>query len=115
MGGHSAEGHNAAKAGNIMAIFSYLWVLILIPFLTDSKNDPFVKFHLKQGLALIIFEVIGWVLNWFLVFIPIIGWLVMFIWWLTSIILAIMGVVNVLNGVEKDLPIVGKYAERFSF
>ena len=55
---HSSGHVSAAKAGNnnLMGIFAYLWILILIPFLTESKNDPFVKYHLKQGLALIIFE-----------------------------------------------------------
>src|SRR5579864_7796786 len=106
--------HNNAEAGkagsnNVMAVFAYLWILIIIPFLTDAKNDSFVKFHLKQGLALIIFEVIGWVLDWFLIFIPVIGWLIMMLWWLFSIILIILGIVNVLNGQEKELPLIGRY------
>jgi uncharacterized membrane protein len=109
--------HSAAKAGNnnIMAIFAYLWILILIPFLTDSKNDPFVKYHLKQGLALIIFELIGWVAGWFLVFIPVLGWLIMMLWWLASLVLAIVGIVNVLNGHEKELPVIGQYGKKFNF
>jgi uncharacterized membrane protein len=109
--------HPAGKAGsnNIMAVFAYLWILIIIPFLTDSKNDPFVKYHLRQGLALIIFEVIGWVAGFILAWIPIIGWLIMLLWWLTSLVLAILGVVNVLNGVEKELPLIGKYGRNFNF
>ena len=98
-----------------MAIFAYLWILIIIPFLTDSKNDPFVKYHLKQGLSLLIFEAIGWVLGWFLVFIPVLGWLIMMLWWLTSLVLTIVGVVNVLNGVEKELPVIGEFGKRFKF
>lgn len=96
-----------------MAVLAYLWILIIIPFLTDAKNDPFVKYHLKQGLALIIFEAIGWVAGWFLIFIPVIGWLIMMLWWLTSLILTILGIVNVLNGQEKELPIVGRYGINF--
>src|SRR5580698_9457141 len=106
----------AGKAGgNIMAIFAYLWILILIPFLTESKNEPFVKYHLKQVLALVIFEVIGWVVGWFLVYIPFIGWLISTLWWLTSLVLAIIGIMNVLNGHEKELPLIGKYAKNFNF
>jgi uncharacterized membrane protein len=107
----------AVKAGdkNIMAIFAYLWILIVIPFLTDAKSDPFVKYHLKQGLALIIFEVIGWFANWFLIWIPFLGWLIITLWWLTSIVLAIVGIMNVVNGHEKELPLIGQYAKRFNF
>jgi uncharacterized membrane protein len=112
-----AEHQHAAKVGsqNIMAIFAYLWILIIIPFLTSSKDEPFVKYHLKQGLALIIFEAIGWVLGWFLVFIPFLGWLIMWLWWLAALVLTIVGVINVLNGAEKELPVIGQYGKRFNF
>jgi uncharacterized membrane protein len=106
---------NRSSGANIMAVFAYLWILILIPFLTDAKNEPFVKYHLKQGLALIIFEAIGWVAGWFLIFIPVIGWIIMWIWWLTSLVLTIVGVLNVLKGHEKQLPLVGKYGANFKF
>jgi uncharacterized membrane protein len=116
-GAEHAEHQHAAKAGsqNMMAILAYLWILIIIPFLTPAKDEPFVKYHLKQGLALLIFEAIGWVLGWFLVFIPFLGWLIMWLWWLAALILTIVGVVNVLNGVEKELPLVGKFGKRFKF
>ncbi|HOE15288.1 MAG TPA: hypothetical protein PLH82_01145 [Candidatus Paceibacterota bacterium] len=35
-----------------MAILAY--ILFFIPLLTDSKKDPFVKYHVKQGLVLFI-------------------------------------------------------------
>jgi len=110
-----AEHSGKAGSGNIMAVFAYLWILIIIPFLTDAKNDPFVKYHLKQGLALIIFEAIGWVAGWFLVWVPVIGWLIMTLWWLASLVLLIIGIMNVLNGHEKELPLIGQYASKFNF
>lgn len=112
---HSPE--HAAKAGttNVMGIFAYLWILIIIPFLTDSKNDPFVKYHLKQGLALIIFEVVGWFVGFFLLFIPFLGGLISWLWWLASFVLAIIGIINVVNGQEKELPVIGQYAKNFNF
>lgn len=96
-----------------MAIFAYLWVLIIIPFLTDAKDDSFVKFHLRQGLVLIVFDVIGWVANWFLWVLPVIGWPIIWLWWLASLVFVIIGVINVLQGHEKELPFIGKYAENF--
>jgi uncharacterized membrane protein len=100
-----------AKGKNMMAALSYLWILIIIPFLTDAKNDPFVKFHLKQGLTLVIFEVIGMLVGWF----PIIGWFVGWIIWLLSLILTVIGIANVWNGREKELPLIGQYGKHFKF
>jgi len=59
-----------------MASLAYLWILIIIPFFTDAKDNPFVKYHLKQGLVLIIFEVVGWVVAIAIGWIPFIGWLI---------------------------------------
>lgn len=99
------------KKPNAMAVFSYLWILIIIPFLTDAKNDPFVKYHLKQGLTLIVFEAIGMVVSW----IPVLGWLVGFLVWIASFIFIIIGIMNVANGHEKELPYIGQYAKNFHF
>jgi uncharacterized membrane protein len=74
-----------------------------------------VKFHLKQGLTLIIFEVIGWVLSMVIGWVPVIGWLISLLLWLASFVLAIMGIMNVLNEEEKELPYIGQYAKNFHF
>ncbi len=90
-----------------MAILAYIGILVLIPFLTDAKNDPFVKFHIKQGLVLLIFWVLGSVFFW----IPFIGWLL----WLGVIVLMIMGIMNASNGQQKELPVIGQFAKHFNF
>ncbi|MGM0439150.1 MAG: DUF4870 domain-containing protein [Patescibacteria group bacterium] len=83
---------------NAIAIFSYLGIFLIIPFLVD-KDNPFVNYHIKQGLVLLIFAIlVGWI--------PVIGWI-------ASLILAILGIVNVLNGEKKELPLIGKYASKF--
>jgi len=114
---HHADHHAAAAHSekNPMAFLAYLWVLLVIPFLTDAKNDPFVKYHLKQGLMLLIFDVIGWFLGIFIGWIPFIGWLIMLLWWLASLILVIIGLMNVAQGAEKELPFIGQYAKNFRF
>ena len=99
----------------MMAICAYLWILIVIPFLTDAKSDSFVKFHLKQGLVLLIFDAIGWVVGAFIGWFPLIGWLIVFLWWIISLLLVIMGIMNVLRGEEKELPWIGQYARSFKF
>jgi uncharacterized membrane protein len=110
---HGAQVEHKGK--NSMAIYAYLWILIIIPFLTDVKNDPFVKYHLKQGLALIVFDVIGWFVSVLIGWFPIIGWLIVWLFWITSLVLVIIGIMNVLAGQEKELPLIGHYAKRFNF
>jgi uncharacterized membrane protein len=94
-----------------MAILAYLGILIIIPFLTEAHKDSFVKFHIKQGLVLIIAEVAASILA----IIPILGWVLSPILWIISVIMIIIGIVNVVNNREKELPIIGKYASHFNF
>ena len=105
----SAGGKNVG-----MAALCYIWILVLVPLLTDAKNDPFVKFHIKQGLVLLIAWIIAGVANWILALIPVIGWLIMLVIWIGLFVLWIMGLIAAINGQEKTLPIIGKYGEKFN-
>lgn len=90
----------------IMAAIAY--ILFFIPLLTEDKNDPFVKYHVKQGLLIFI----GWAI------IMLIGPLLYGIIKLLNlclIILMVIGIVNAVNGKETPLPIVGKFADYFKF
>ena len=49
----------------VMGILCYLGPLVLVPFLT-KKEDPFVAFHVKQGLVLFALEVILWLISSYL-------------------------------------------------
>lgn len=92
-----------------MAVICYLGILVLIPLLTDAKKDSFVKFHIKQGLVLLIFAVIVniiWV-------IPILGWIVGAIGNIILLVLIIMGLINSASGKEEKLPLIGQFAESF--
>jgi len=93
---------------NPIAILCYIGILVLIPLLVEKK-DEFVKFHVKQGLVLLICEVATMIIGWF----PIIGWLISFIGFFFWITLSLIGIVNVLTGKIKPLPLIGKYAQRF--
>ncbi len=100
-----------ATGGSMMAIFAYLGILIIIPFLTGSKDDPFVKFHIKQGLVLIISFVIGTVVS----IVPILGWLVGFVLFLFNAVMVILGIINVVSNKQSQLPLIGKFADKFNF
>ena len=83
-----------------MAILCYLGILWLIPFL-GAKESPFVKYHLNQGLTLLLLGIAAAVVSW----IPVIGWLCGVI----VFALAIIGIVNVVNGKAQELPVIGKF------
>ena len=93
-----------------MAIVAY--IIFFIPLLTDSKNDPFVKYHVKQGLVLFIASVIVSIIIRVL---PVIGWIIAPFLDLAILIFVIIGIMNAVNGVQKPLPLIGQYADNFKF
>jgi uncharacterized membrane protein len=96
------------KQENAIAIFSYIGILFIIPLLVE-KDDEFVKYHAKQGIVLFVAELITGAIMW----IPVIGWIVGFVAWVIWLILGITGIMNVLGGKKKPLPIIGQFADRF--
>lgn len=100
-------------AGNnkLMAIISYLGILWIIPFLTDAKNDPFVKFHVKQGIVLFVCDLAVWFLVGYIpgsyMFAPILN--------LALLAMVIIGVMNAANNQQKPLPVIGVFAEKINF
>lgn len=107
-----------------MAILAYLGPLCLIPLLTGEK-DEFVKFHVKQGLVLLIGEAIVWVIfgllfgsmvwSWqTLGFLGMIGTIQSLLYLFLGI-LSIIGIINVVGGQQKELPVLGKYAKKITF
>lgn len=104
-------GQNPAKGKNTgMAVVAY--IIFFLPLLTDAKNDPFVKYHVKQGLVLFIAAVIAWLI---ISVLPIIGLLISPILNIAIIVLLIIGIMNAVNGVEKPLPLIGTFAKNFKF
>lgn len=99
-----------ASGNTGMAIIAYLGILVIIPLVT-SKDDPFVKFHSKQGLVLLI----TWVIANFLWAIPVLGWFASPIINLGCFILMIVGIINAAGGQTKELPIIGQFARSFNF
>lgn len=94
-----------------MAVLAY--ILFFVPLLTDAKNDPFVKFHVKQGLVLLL---TGFAVSIIGSFLPIIGWLIILpLGSIMVLVLWIVGVVRALGGEERELPLVGSFAKYFTF
>ena len=96
----------------VMAALSYFGILLIIPLMTDAKNNPFVKFHIKQGIVLLVAAVIVWVVA---VMIPYLGIIIAPILNLLLLALLIIGVMNVINGKQSPLPVIGKLADNLKF
>ncbi len=96
----------------VMALLCYLGILIIIPLVTDAKKEPYVKFHIKQGIILLITSVAIWIASVILAFVPILGWIIVLLAWIGMLILVIMGIVNSLTGKENKLPVVGQFADK---
>ncbi len=72
----------------VMAVLAYLGWLLLITILA-APNSKFARFHANQGIILFICG-----------FIPVLNFI--------AFIFCIIGIVNVVNGKAKELPIIGK-------
>lgn len=98
----------------LMGVLAYLGILCLIPLLA-AKDSEFAQYHAKQGVTLFILEIAAMVLMWVISFMALIGGLgflalLSMLIWVVQIgffVLAIIGIVNVVNNKKEPLPIIG--------
>ena len=100
---------NSMQNNKLMAILSYLGPLVIISYIS-AKDDLFVKFHIRQGLVLLVIEVVVWFLG--MILWPL--WLLLNLINLVALVLAIIGIINASQGQQKSLPLVGSYAKYFN-
>ncbi len=94
---------NDVEENKLISILCYFGILFLIPYLVKPES-PFVKYHSNQGLVLLILSLLLGVVSR----IPFIGWLVGAVGGIFVFVCFILGIVNVCNGVTKELPLIGK-------
>jgi len=108
-----AEDSGDVEKNKGMAVLSYIGILCLIPLLA-AKESKFAQFHAKQGLVLFLAEILLSILY----AVPAVNVVMFFIGWIVYIlilILAIMGIVNALQGNYWKMPVLGGLAEKFKF
>ena len=120
----------SVEEGKACAVLSYILVGIIWFFVDEKmRKNAYAKFHVKQALVLlglsIAVNIVMFILGIFatiFAFIPGVGliiggiiWLLVVILWLGVLVLWIIGVLNSLNGKEKELPVVGKYSKYLTF
>ena len=105
-------GTETGTDNKLYAVLGYIVpFLFFLPLLSASlKNDPFAKFHANQQLnlllvcgAFVVIQNILYLILYFVAFalIPLI--------WLTLLVMAIIGIMNAVQGETKELPFIGKY------
>jgi len=88
-----------------MAIIAY--IIFFIPLLTgDHKKSPFVMYHTNQGLLLFLCSVGGSIVSSIL---PFIGVFLGFAVGIASLVFLVLGILNVVNGRMRPLPVIGKF------
>lgn len=107
------------KKADDSKLFAFLAVLLsVIGFLIAyiaKKDDKYVMFYAKQSLVLFFAWLIVWVASMILGFIPVIGWLIIALAEIGLLILWIVGMVYAFSGEMKQIPLVGPFADKFSF
>jgi uncharacterized membrane protein len=100
----SGEAHGSDNS-KLMAIVAYF--IFFLPLLTEYKDNDFVKYHVKQGIMVLLVGIgIGVVSS-----IPFLGWVIAPLAMMALLVLWVMGILNASQGQKKPLPLVGKYAE----
>lgn len=103
------------EQNKVMAILPYFGILVLVPLL-GAKESKFARFHTNQGLILCLLCVALWIalhivdavllsISWHMW--GVVG--ILSLLWFFPAVLAIIGIINALNGKAKELPLIGKY------
>lgn len=90
----------------LLALLSYLTVLVVIPLLI-GRDQPFVRFHAKQGLLLLVGIIISLIIaSW----IPVLGNVL----FLLLMLIDIVALVQTILGRTWKIPVIGDLAQKIS-
>ncbi len=99
----------------LMIVLSYLWLLGLIPLLTE-KDDTEVQWHAKHGLVLFGAEIILFLIFSVLMTIPVFGCIIMPIWMILMLAVIVVHIICIVKGVNGErfiIPSISQYADKF--
>ena len=101
---------------NVMIVLSYLWLLALVPLLTE-KDDKEVQWHAKHGLVLMVAELFLWIVISILLgplgIFGCIAALFMPLLMLGELVLHVMCIVKGVNGKRLIIPGLSDFVEKF--
>lgn len=114
MNGRPVSHQEDVEQNKIMAVLAYLGILVLVPLLA-AKDSPYARFHANQGLVLLIASVILNIavrivkLMLLAIFRSFLATILLNIANVSVLVFVIMGIVNAVQGEEKELPLIGHY------
>jgi len=106
VGGAARSPETTSSNDMWMGILSYLGILALIPYLVKDQT-PFVRAHAVRGINLLLLEVIAWVAVGVFSWVPVLDGILSAVVGLASFALSLIGIINVANKDDKDLPFIG--------
>ncbi|SDB44237.1 Uncharacterized membrane protein [Flavobacteriaceae bacterium MAR_2010_188] len=97
--------------GKTIAVIAYLTIfgLIIAFVMNNDKQNHFAKYHTKQSLGLCLTGLAIGIIG----FIPILGWIINLMGFITLLILWIIGLMNAVNGEKMPVPLLGKKYEEW--
>jgi uncharacterized membrane protein len=101
-----------AKVSGESKLFAFLAYLLgiigfVLVFLV-RRNDKYAMYHAKQSLMLFVAAVIISLVG----IVPILGWFAYVIGMIWLVIVWVLALLRALSGVEKPVPLIGKYGEK---
>ena len=115
-GGYTPTGP-ASSDRTLMIVLSYLGILALIPYLT-KKEDADIHWHAKNGVGLLILDVVVWVVFFILGFAlrnPALGCgmaTIQCVIWIAIFVLHIYCLIQAVGGKRPRIPVVTDFAEK---
>ncbi|MBR6331903.1 MAG: zinc-ribbon domain-containing protein [Dehalococcoidales bacterium] len=95
-----------------MAVMAYLGPLVLVPIF-GAKGDSFIRFHANQGLIVFIIEILWWIILEvygklpYMFILSVLYDLIYYGGICVFLLMAILGVISIVKGEEKELPVIG--------
>ncbi len=106
---------SASPNRGIMIVLSYLWLLALIPLLTE-KEDEEIQWHAKHGIVLMLAGFVLLLALSFLSTIPVVGCIAALLMMFAGLAIAVVHIVAIVKGLNGDkliIPGVSQYVEKF--
>lgn len=105
----SGGGEDDSKVFAFLGVF--LSVVGFVIVLLAKKDDKYAMHYGKQGLMLFFAYIAAYIIALIFAFVPVIGRALSTIVWILLLVLWIIGIVYSLSGKEKQIPLIGQYAD----
>lgn len=116
-GGGYGAGPSGSSDRTLMVVLSYLGLLALIPYLT-KKDDPEIQWHAKNGVGLLVLDIIVMVIWWIIGFAlgdTVVGCgagMIGCVIYLALFVLHIYCIIVAVGGKRPNIPVITDFAQK---